>query len=517
MKRTVDLASRFLERPVCIEPRELERIRLELARSEVVAYYDDEEDDEEDKDYPVTADGIACIPITGPLTKGYTWRGTSYETILEMCADAYADPRIKGLLLCVDSGGGEASGMFDLTDYLYSMRSEKPTAAISDDSCYSAAYCLASSASHLVVTRTGGVGSIGCWSAHVDFSGMLEKDGVKVTLVFAGDRKVDGNPYEPLSDRAHAQMKEECDRIRTMFVSAVARNRGVDAQALLDTEAGIFMAEKGVPLLADQVGTLEDSLSYLRGQIATKALEAGADPEPPPFGQNAGAWRKVIGSHKVNKPAAKAIATPEALEKFNAAVLAQLRAEMPAELLAEYPQAECAVRVLGTSAAPAAGSRKISGLVVPYGSLSQDFGGFKEVYERGCFAESLSGNHDLRGAFNHNSDYILGRKSASTARFTEQSDGVHFECDAPETSWADDLLVSMRRGDITQSSAAFYILSHRWEVRSGDRVRVIEKALLREASVVSFAMYEATTATVPQANEFEHQQLADRLRLLSAA
>ncbi len=155
-----------------------------------------------------------------------------------------------------------------------------------------------------------------------------------------------------------------------------------------------------------------------------------------------------------------------------------------------------AVRGFGERSASATDtSRRISMLVAPYdGKLSTNLGGFREIYQRGAFAQGL--DNDPRALFNHDEACILGRKSAGTAKFWEDAEGVHVECDAPETQWADDLLVSMRRGDITQSSAAFWILQQRWETRDGERVRIVEKALLREASVYSFPAYETATASV---------------------
>ncbi len=141
----------------------------------------------------------------------------------------------------------------------------------------------------------------------------------------------------------------------------------------------------------------------------------------------------------------------------------------------------------------AADGLKITGLAIPYNKLSIDMGGFREVYTPGCFAGSLN-DGDLRVCFSHNVAYVLGRKSAGTATFWEDSAGVHFEADPPDTSWANDLLTSMDRGDIDQASAAFFIQQHRWEQRSGERVRVVEKGALMECSVVAFAAYGASTA-----------------------
>jgi phage head maturation protease len=54
----------------------------------------------------------------------------------------------------------------------------------------------------------------------------------------------------------------------------------------------------------------------------------------------------------------------------------------------------------------------------------------------------------------------------------------------------------MERQDLTQASAAFWILKASWQVRNGEKIRIIERALMREASIVAFAAYESTQAAI---------------------
>jgi HK97 family phage prohead protease len=169
--------------------------------------------------------------------------------------------------------------------------------------------------------------------------------------------------------------------------------------------------------------------------------------------------------------------------------------------------------------------RTITCLVAPYNQLSCDLGGFKEIFQPGCFSECLKTDDPL-ALWGHDPKFVLGCKSAGTARFLERPDGLYFEADAPMTQWATDLLTSMRRGDIKSSSAAFFILKPRWEYRDSQKVRVIEQAKLVEGSVVSFAAYDSTSASVAAEKEAsayaalqvaaEQEHLKARLRLLAA-
>jgi ClpP class serine protease len=99
---------------------------------------------------------------------------------------------------------------------------------------------------------------------HVDQSERDAQDGVRYTAVFAGDRKNDLNPHEPISSEAHAFLKGEVNRVYALFVETVARNRGIDASAVRDTEAGLFFGQAAVAIgLADAIGTFDDALAQL--------------------------------------------------------------------------------------------------------------------------------------------------------------------------------------------------------------------------------------------------------------
>jgi signal peptide peptidase SppA len=234
----------------------------------------DDEDEQDDtpmmagrKPYPVTPDGIAVITVSGTLVKKASWMDAesglqSYETIRTMLADARDDPGIRGVLLDVDSPGGEVGGLFDLADEVYAVRESKPCYAIANDEAFSAAYALASSAQRLFVTRTGGIGSIGVIAVHMDQSGWDEKMGRKYTAVYAGARKNDFSTHQPLSDDARANLQGEVDRLYEMFVASVARNRGLVPALIRKTDAGLFWGEGAIKAgLADQVGSFDDALA----------------------------------------------------------------------------------------------------------------------------------------------------------------------------------------------------------------------------------------------------------------
>jgi signal peptide peptidase SppA len=212
-------------------------------------------------------EGIAVIPIHGSLVKRSLGMEaasglTSYGEIATMLDAALADPQVSGILLDIDSPGGEASGSFELARRVREVAAQKPVWAVANDAAYSAAYAIAASARRLFVTETGGVGSIGVIALHVDQSVKDAKDGYHFTAITAGAHKNDYSPHEPLSDVAKTELQGEVDRLYAIFTEHVAAMRSLDLDAVRATEAGLFFGTNAVTQgLADGVQTLEDTLS----------------------------------------------------------------------------------------------------------------------------------------------------------------------------------------------------------------------------------------------------------------
>lgn len=224
------------------------------------------------------ADGVAIIPIHGLLINRLSWSysfATGYNFIRSQRNSALADPDVRLIVYDVNSPGGVASGCAELAREMFDSRGEKPSLAVVDARCYSAAYFLASAADRLVVTPSGGTGSIGCVAMHVDLSDMLSADGVKVTFIFAGAEKIDGNPYQRLSNRAKASIQRDVDYHYGLFVEAVARHRDLSEEDIRSTEGATFMPPEALDIgLIDAVETPAEAVAKFFNEITSDA-EAG--------------------------------------------------------------------------------------------------------------------------------------------------------------------------------------------------------------------------------------------------
>lgn len=205
-------------------------------------------------------DGLAIIPVYDVLSYrpsgffSFFFGGTSYEEIRDEFRAAVNDPNVKAIVFDIDSPGGEVAGVFDLVDEIYQARGTKPIYAVANEDAYSAAYAIASAADKIFLSRTGEVGSIGVMAMHLDESGWDAQEGLKYTAIYAGARKNDFNPHEPLSAEAHNLAQADVNAAYDLFVETVARNRGMKAADVRATEAGTFKGKKAVDAgLADAV------------------------------------------------------------------------------------------------------------------------------------------------------------------------------------------------------------------------------------------------------------------------
>lgn len=221
------------------------------------------------KPRPSTPGNVAVIPIYGVISHRMNLMsavsgGTSIEKLQASFRQAMTDSSVKAIIFDIDSPGGSVDGVPELAAEIRAGRDQKKIVAQVDTMAASAAYWLGSQASEIIVTPSGGVGSIGVFMEHDDVSKALETAGVKTTLISAGKYKVDGNPYEPLSSTARENAQEQVDAFYTMFTADVAKGRDVPASEVRNGfgEGRMVLAAGAVKLgMADKVATMDDTLA----------------------------------------------------------------------------------------------------------------------------------------------------------------------------------------------------------------------------------------------------------------
>lgn len=135
---------------------------------------------------------------------------------------------------------------------------------------------------------------------------------------------------------------------------------------------------------------------------------------------------------------------------------------------------------------------KIVGYAAVFDDPAPETWGFIEKIAPGAFTDALK-NSDVRALINHDPNLILGRNKAGTLTLKEDEKGLYYEIDPPNTTYANDLMESMRRGDIDQSSFQFVVEVEEWDDSGDVPVRTIKKVSeLRDVSPVTFPWYPTT-------------------------
>ncbi len=226
------------------------------------------------------ASGIAVIGISGSLVRrsiGIDAQSglTSYAEIGQKLELAAADPSISGILLDIDSPGGEAGGVFELAQRIREIDAAKPVWALASDSALSAAYALACAASRVLVTQTSALGSIGVLAMHVDQSARDIQQGYRFTAVTAGEFKADLSPHEPLNPGSTARLQAEVDRLYGLFVDHVAGMRTLTPKAVRATQAACFFGPNAVEVgLADAMVRSDQLLGEFAAFLARPSVHA---------------------------------------------------------------------------------------------------------------------------------------------------------------------------------------------------------------------------------------------------
>ncbi|HIG8794775.1 TPA: S49 family peptidase [Raoultella terrigena] len=241
----------------------------------LMLFGDDEAVPRPARSYQVT-NGIAVLPVAGTLVSKtrslQPYSGmTGYNGVIARLQQAISDPEVDGILLDMDTPGGMVAGAFDCADIIARARDIKPVWALANDMNCSAGQLIASAASRRLVTQTARTGSIGVMMAHSNYGQVLKAQGIEVTLIYSGDHKVDGNPYEKLPKDVRDAFQSRIDATRQMFAEKVADYTGVSVRAVLDTEAAVFSGQESIEYgLADELVNSTDAIGVMRSALDTK-------------------------------------------------------------------------------------------------------------------------------------------------------------------------------------------------------------------------------------------------------
>lgn len=132
---------------------------------------------------------------------------------------------------------------------------------------------------------------------------------------------------------------------------------------------------------------------------------------------------------------------------------------------------------------------------------SYDSGWFVETIKPGAFSRAIKEKQDVRCLFNHDANNLLGRTDAKTLQLMQDSSGLHFDCDLPDTQLGKDMRTLVDRGDLSGCSFAFSVTKQSWREEkdaNGDYIvyREIEDVDLYDVGPVTYPAYSGTSVDV---------------------
>lgn len=231
-----------------------------------------------DKPYGVVGNR-AIIDIRGMLLQQGGWIFDGHADIRARIEAAAKDPAVQEIGLDIDSPGGMFAGNIDNVRAARAAitASGKPcTAWCGGSGAFSAAYAWASVADSISVSDTSGVGSIGVMRTMPDFTGALEKEGIKQDVIRSGDRKAEGHPFIPNTAGARARAQKQIDDMGRRFAEQVALGRSLDVEAVLGQRGAEFYGADAIGAgLANTVESREEWLGRSPGLVPQDVGAAG--------------------------------------------------------------------------------------------------------------------------------------------------------------------------------------------------------------------------------------------------
>jgi ClpP class serine protease len=204
---------------------------------------------------------------------------SSYESIAAMLKSADADPAVNGILLEMDTPGGEVAGLAALYQTMGAL--QKPIWSIANSVAASAGYGIAAATARTAVVPSGTSGSIGTVIVMRDVSAALDRAGVKHAVIRSGSKKMQGSGIEGISPDLITAMQALVDEESQKFFQHVSNARGVSIESIAALEGASLTPEAAQAAgLIDAISTVSDFHQAMVAAIATGKAVAKQPAKP---------------------------------------------------------------------------------------------------------------------------------------------------------------------------------------------------------------------------------------------
>jgi protease-4 len=220
------------------------------------------------------AGSVAIVRISGGIYKYGYWSWSGYvpgtQDYIQVITSLLETDEIAGIMLIVDSPGGQASGIASLFDLINT--STKPILTLIEGLSASAGYYAIAGSTEIWASHgSDRVGSIGAYITLMDMAGMLEKWGIKLIDIYARDSTDKNAAYREALQGNPDLMKDDLDELMTFFKQAVRDGRPDLKEGEKEPFSGkVYMAQKAIDFgLIDRIGTFRQALERTFELVST--------------------------------------------------------------------------------------------------------------------------------------------------------------------------------------------------------------------------------------------------------
>lgn len=210
-----------------------------------------------------SADHIAKVEVSGTITDD--------QELLQRLKRIEDSPRVKGVILAINSPGGTTAGGEAIFEAVRRLAQKKPVVAQVGTLAASAGYMIASATDHIVARQSSIVGSIGVLVQFPDVTQLMDNIGVKVEGVKSSPLKAEPSPFTPTTDEERAMLRAMVMDSYDWFVGLVEDRRPLSrTEVLALADGSIFTGRQAFERkLVDALGGEEAAVDWL----ATKGVD----------------------------------------------------------------------------------------------------------------------------------------------------------------------------------------------------------------------------------------------------
>lgn len=230
-------------------------------------------------------DRVAVIYAEGEIVEGSSTSEIAGDRFVKIIDKVRKDDKVKAVVLRVNSPGGSVSASVKIREALDLLMAEKPLVASYGDYAASGGYWISNGCQKIYADATCITGSIGVFSMIPEFSKVAKKVGVGIETVGSNKHSDMLSLMRPFDKEETAYMQASVEDIYELFVNLVATSRGMEpAQVDAIAQGRVWAATDALQIgLVDEIGTLEDAISYAASLADLETYSVSGYPTPPSF------------------------------------------------------------------------------------------------------------------------------------------------------------------------------------------------------------------------------------------